>query len=307
MAQTFEQMSFTRNCSYCESATHNIRGCDSSDINVLCEAASMAFETLRRTRTPDETKNIYISWIKNTYNLKQLRVIAVTKMNDMVYGRNKSDYAEKVWYVNNFNYETILEEAEAEAEAEEVEEVSWYIDRNPSIALENMLSLDGFQTPPTMSPRDAPPEIQRHNNAIILNDDDRDPPAFRNIQPMTRNDAAMALLDIRREIMENEGPRDRRERERQGQQFDIIVKTQEFIGLSELLEDNFECPICYENHDKSMKLVLGCNHEFCTECIIKTLKTNNKPRCAFCRDVMKDFTVYNNEEFNKLKTCCRIK
>ena len=303
MDQTFEN---TRSCSYCESATHNIRGCDSPDINILCDAASTAFVTIRRTNTQEQTKDLYTTWLKNTYNLRQLKVIAVTRMNDMVSGRTKADYADKVWYVNNFVYEMALEEEVEEVEEVEVEEVSWYIDRNPNPSTE----LDGFQTPETMSPR-GPPELVRQNNNIILNDDDDDdydydddddellinsrfpPPhiGFGYIPSISRNDIRRSSVRLRvREIPT----------------FDINVKIQEFIGLYELLEDNFECPICYETHDKSLKLVLGCNHEFCTGCVIETLKTN-KSQCAFCRDEMKQFIVYNEKELDKFKNYCCVK
>jgi len=283
-----------RNCSYCRSNMHTIRGCNSLDIEILFDCLQQAFEIIRQTNTQRIAKNLYTHWLINTYNLQQLKVIAVTRMNSRTSGLNKADYADIIWNIINYQHEN-------NEEVQAIEEVEWSIDRLPNP--------DEFQTPPTMSPRVAPPEIQRNTN----NDDDDEliinsihPPPFVGFgyipSFMTRNDARMALLEIRRERMENEGTR-----KIEKENLNINVKTQEFIGLSELLEDNFECSICYENHDKSMKLVLGCNHEFCTECIIKTLKTNNKPRCAFCRDVMKDFTVYNNEEFNKLKTCCRIK
>ena len=288
-------------CSYCRSRMHNIRGCNSLDIEVLLNCLQQAFAIIRRTNTQTVTKDLYTHWLLHTYNLQQLKVVAVTRMDSRVSGLNKADYADKIWYIVNYMYENNDEE-------EVIEEVEWIIDRLPNP--------DEFQTPPTMSPRDAPPEIVRQSNSIILTDDDLDHELMINSfnsprNSPRRNDASIIIqgFDYIQEMnhynrVRGSGVLDLRI---ESEKLDINVKTQEFIGLAELLEDNFECSICYENQDKSMKLVLGCNHEFCTECIIKTLETNNKPRCAFCRDVMKDFTVYNKKELNKFKECCRVK
>jgi hypothetical protein len=47
---------------------------------------------------------------------------------------------------------------------------------------------------------------------------------------------------------------------------------------------NCECPICYDDKELQNFVKLGCNHEFCKDCVISTMKTsNNKLCCAFCR------------------------
>lgn len=47
-----------------------------------------------------------------------------------------------------------------------------------------------------------------------------------------------------------------------------------------------ECNICYDEKKINNFVKLGCNHEFCKDCIIKTIKTvhNNKLCCALCRE-----------------------
>jgi hypothetical protein len=45
-----------------------------------------------------------------------------------------------------------------------------------------------------------------------------------------------------------------------------------------------ECNICYDEKELNKFVKLGCNHEFCKDCVIETMKTsNNKLCCAFCR------------------------
>jgi nitrogen fixation NifU-like protein len=45
-----------------------------------------------------------------------------------------------------------------------------------------------------------------------------------------------------------------------------------------------ECNICYDDKELKNFVKLGCNHEFCKDCVIETMKTsNNKLCCAFCR------------------------
>jgi len=56
---------------------------------------------------------------------------------------------------------------------------------------------------------------------------------------------------------------------------------------SSLSNNMFECGICYENlsYDKSVQL--NCNHIFCGECVVKTIRTcfvnDVHASCAMCR------------------------
>lgn len=49
----------------------------------------------------------------------------------------------------------------------------------------------------------------------------------------------------------------------------------------------FECPICYDFHDKNKHVVTNCNHEFCGDCmsvIINNSYSDNKDAsCPLCR------------------------
>jgi hypothetical protein len=56
-----------------------------------------------------------------------------------------------------------------------------------------------------------------------------------------------------------------------------------------------ECAICYEEKEDEDVAVLGCGHEFCTDCIYETAKVRkNAPiTCALCRTEIKEIRVLN--------------
>jgi hypothetical protein len=49
----------------------------------------------------------------------------------------------------------------------------------------------------------------------------------------------------------------------------------------------FECPICYEFHDKNKHVVTNCNHEFCGDCmsviLYNSYSDNKDASCPLCR------------------------
>ena len=53
-----------------------------------------------------------------------------------------------------------------------------------------------------------------------------------------------------------------------------------------------ECSICWDKKDSDKFVKLNCNHEFCNECIIKTLAANKHraPCCALCRSDINNIT-----------------
>lgn len=81
-----------------------------------------------------------------------------------------------------------------------------------------------------------------------------------------------------------------------------------FITSVETLKnpEKCDCSICFENYEKEEFVKLNCNHEFCSVCLIETIKAakSNNPRCAFCRaDITKIVTYLPkiNCKFDKFK------
>jgi hypothetical protein len=71
-------------------------------------------------------------------------------------------------------------------------------------------------------------------------------------------------------------------------------------------EEICQCNICFEDEKITNFVKLNCNHEFCKECIKKTLKSCNRntfPKCAFCREDFKNFIFKNDvvqNEFSEM-------
>ena len=58
---------------------------------------------------------------------------------------------------------------------------------------------------------------------------------------------------------------------------------------NENINENCECNICWEEKEKTNFVKFGCSHEFCKDCVIKTLRTDQReiPCCALCRAEVK--------------------
>lgn len=58
-----------------------------------------------------------------------------------------------------------------------------------------------------------------------------------------------------------------------------------------------ECSICYDEKELHKFVKFGCNHEFCNDCVINTMKTsnNNKLYCALCRTEVREIKSRTEE------------
>ena len=99
--------------------------------------------------------------------------------------------------------------------------------------------------------------------------------------------------------------------ERQEQENRRISEIQQFIAIENMLlreddsrfkiistvnnnengdiKESCECPICYDEKELNNFVKLGCNHDFCKDCVINTMKINNSTNlsCALCRAEVK--------------------
>jgi hypothetical protein len=73
------------------------------------------------------------------------------------------------------------------------------------------------------------------------------------------------------------------------------------IEKTELERENYiECGICYESYNKQDCVTFGCKHEFCKDCLIKSLQNEKRdnPCCAYCRTNIDTITL-NKEEYKE--------
>lgn len=57
-----------------------------------------------------------------------------------------------------------------------------------------------------------------------------------------------------------------------------------FTDLHKKMKDNNECPICFNDLQTNIKVVLQCGHFFCSTCISKVLNTKTSESCPYCRN-----------------------
>jgi len=72
--------------------------------------------------------------------------------------------------------------------------------------------------------------------------------------------------------------------------------------LTNSVENISECCICFESYKKEDFITLGCNHEFCNDCLKKTLLSDNreKPCCACCRTEVSTIISRTNKIHSKM-------
>jgi hypothetical protein len=65
-----------------------------------------------------------------------------------------------------------------------------------------------------------------------------------------------------------------------------------------MLENNMMCNICWDEKEKNKFVKFGCNHEFCKDCIVTSLRSEqrNIPCCALCRSEINNITC-TTEDF----------
>ena len=82
--------------------------------------------------------------------------------------------------------------------------------------------------------------------------------------------------------------------EEENRKFKIIstVNNNENEDINKLCE----CNICYEEKEVKNFVKLNCNHEFCKDCVIGTMKSNrtNNLCCALCRTEVKSIELRTN-------------
>jgi hypothetical protein len=78
-----------------------------------------------------------------------------------------------------------------------------------------------------------------------------------------------------------------------------LINLQEKGNNEGIINPLYECNICYESYSNNEFIKLQCNHEFCHDCISKQLQ-NDKASCAFCRQDMKHFDIYDTNIYQEI-------
>ena len=69
-----------------------------------------------------------------------------------------------------------------------------------------------------------------------------------------------------------------------------------FCDSNEVLQKEYECPICYNDIALNMMDTTHCQHTFCHSCIFRHLETNNS--CPLCRKSILSIDVRHTDNYD---------
>jgi len=270
---------------------------------------------LMRTRNED-IRERFIVWATDLFQLKDLRVFVVTTTGSPASGYNKRQYAEEVWNIYTTltsrvvssaiaealdenldeNLETVVEanleenlETVVNLEEEVVEEITWSIDRTPR----RHSDVEMMPLPSIRASRSERIRERRARDLLTYIPSPEFVTFVRNI--MQEIDAEADFIPFHND---NEGSK----------KYNITVTL--LAQVSAQVSDVCECCICMNDEINCVDSVkLNCEHQFCGDCIISTLKKHNKsselkPSCALCRSTMTQIVTNNSDILAKIQEFC---
>lgn len=281
---------FSRRCSFCGNTEHDIRACSSPLINDIDRRLSEGFYAIIQqgellgTREED-IKERFIVWAIDMFHLIDLRVFVVTTVGSPASGSNKRNYAEEVWNI----YKTLTETTTATTDVvedvvEDVEEVTWSIDRTPRRHSDIEMS-------PLPSIRMSRNERVRERRAREVMNYIPSPEFVTFVRNLMQElDEEADFIPFSQET---------------NKKYNIALMASE-VGEAEVCE----CAICLNSEINNSDIVrLNCQHQFCGDCIIGTLKSHKKssgfePRCALCRTDIAEIKTNNTDVQAKIQEFC---
>ena len=329
---------FSRRCSFCSSTEHDIRVCDSHLIPSIDHRLSEGFYMIKRQgeilgAREEDIKERFIVWAMELLYVNDLRVFAVTTIGSPASGYTKRQYAEDAYnifktliprvrqgvFMNraieemnathaeqaNTNISTSLNisvnvnddvsnsnnnAASGGSGREEEEEITWSIVRTPSRDIE-MMPLPSIRTSRT--------ERIRERRA-------RD--TMNYIPSPQFVDVVRSLLyemDMEADFIPFSDNSD--SNSNVTKKYNIVAVLQAQVEVDSVEAQVCECCICLNNEVNRSEIVkLNCEHLFCGECIITTLKKHNKssevkPCCALCRATISQIAVNDSEILTKFQ------
>ena len=84
----------------------------------------------------------------------------------------------------------------------------------------------------------------------------------------------------------------------QQNQRNITLRIEE--NVDENIDEECQCSICWENKELKQFIKLGCDHEFCKDCIKQSLTISNSRCCALCRNEVVTMRIRNQEVHDEI-------
>ena len=258
-----------RCCSFCRRPGHAVSRCDSDRIvefEIICE------REVRSMNTIDEFKE----WLTQNYsnNSHLLRAFAVTKLRI----NSRVTVLESIDLISQYIFETyknlVVETAPVE-EATLPDDIEEALIRVLSVLrnvehIQPLQEAEPFYNERFISSRRR--EYRRYMADVL---------AFTMLNNMLPTDGEEPLPVIPRPAIMSSID-------------DKIVENTSVVAN--------ECSICWDKKESVKFVKLNCNHEFCNECIIKTLAANKHraPCCALCRADINNITSRSVDVQNEI-------
>ena len=259
-----------RCCSFCRRPGHAVTRCDSDRIiefEIICEREVRSMDNI------DELKE----WLIRNYinNSHLLRAFAVTKLRS----NSRVTVLESIDLISQYIFETykshFVETApEAAALPDDIEE-------DLMLVLSELRNIEHIQPQPL---QEAEPV---YNEQFISS---------------RRREYMRYMADVLVfTMLNNMLPTDGEEPLAIGTRPAIMSSIDDKIVENTSVVAN-ECSICWDQKASGKFVKLNCNHEFCNECIIKTLAANKHraPCCALCRADINNITSRSVDVQNEI-------
>ena len=259
-----------RCCSFCRRPGHAVTRCDSDRIiefEIMCELEVRSMNTL------DEFKE----WLTQNYinNSHLLRAFAVTKLRS----NSRVTVLESIDLISQYIFETYKNLPVETVPAEEEAALPDDIEEDLMLVLSELRNIEHIQPLQEAEPI--------YNEQFVSS---------------RRREYMRYMADVLVfTMLNNMLPTDGEEPLTLGTRPAIMSSIDDKF-VEDVAPLSSECSICWDKKDSDKFVKLNCNHEFCNECIVKTLATNKHraPCCALCRADINNITSRNVDVQNEI-------
>jgi hypothetical protein len=259
-SQRIMNQRYVRRCSFCRSPGHNITTCNSDRIT---EFELICAGEVRNMHNPDDFKNwLNINYSENPMLLKTFVIrkfgfttrVSIVRCIDMI-----TDYIFRR-YKNNTRLHT-----------------------REQTLMNDLRDLHNIETDDFEN--DLINFLTQLRNVNYR--EEREPQLYE-----IPNIERMIMRELFQYIFNNRVV-DQREEQPENIKFNInLIQNNENNTNNNMLENNMMCNICWDEKEKNKFVKFGCNHEFCKDCIVTSLRSEqrNIPCCALCRSEINNIT-----------------
>ena len=254
-------------CSFCRQPGHNLTTCNS---DILREFEVTCATQVLQTNTQDDFKN----WLIQNYRLEHLLIKTFTIKKFRITARESvercmdliTEYIFAVYKNTNENTE-IVEEPENQFENDLMTFIQEFSTERQEI-------------------REAIPEID----------------VVRTMERMLMREMMFGMMTRMLTNLNNANNANNVNNRNLNQKLNILSSIEH--NEKEDINEICECSICYDEKELKNFVKLGCNHEFCKDCLITTMKTSqingNNLSCALCRTEVKSVKSRTNEAHTEM-------